>query len=652
MCGFVGYLCTDVLDKHVISQTVKNMGNNLSHRGPDDSGEWVDPDCSFGVSHQRLSILDLSPNGHQPMCSPSGRYVIAYNGEIYNFLELKKDLLKVDCVFKGESDTEVLLAAIEQWGINATLSKVRGMFAFALWDTVEKSLLLARDRMGEKPLYYGLVEGVFYFGSELKAFQAHPDWQGEIDREALALYVQFNYVPTPYSIYKGIKKLEPASTVKISLVSSEIRLSACQAYWDLNEVAQQDKPQVGTRESIEHLDKLIKASVEEKMIADVPVGAFLSGGVDSSIIAAQMQACSERPINTFTIGFHEETHNEARYAKKVADHLGTDHTELYINPSDTLAVVDKLPVMYDEPFADFSQIPTFLISQLARQNVTVCLSGDGGDELFGGYSRYQLVSSSWSKISVLPQPLRQLAATLLLSLPNVSLDMVFALLKPWFSRYGKTGSVSDKLKKVAEVLGAKNQQTYYQLMLSTHKKPEKLVLGGQSRSDFLWDSINTDDLSFFESMMLVDQTHYLSDDILVKVDRASMAVSLETRVPFLDHRIVEYAWQTPASLKYKEGKGKWLLQQVLYQHIPQSLVDRPKMGFSVPINAWLKGPLKDWAESLLDYQRLKQEGFFQAEEVRKKWQEHCSGKRDWQYHLWNILMFQVWLEENRAFVKI
>ncbi len=647
MCGFAGFLQKKEIDRNTISQTVRAMGKRLNHRGPDDSGIWVDPHCPFAVSHQRLSILDLSPNGHQPMLSASGRYVIAYNGEIYNFLELKKQLHKEGCSFSGGSDTEILLAAIESWGLSSTLAKIRGMFAFALWDVRKRKLHLARDRMGEKPLYYGLLGDVFFFGSELKAFQVHPDWQGEIDRDSLSLYVQFNYVPTPRSIYKGIYKLEAGTFIEVSLDDNEINVTSCTNYWSLKGIVKNRKYMDKSRSdhAIDGLDHLISLSVEEKMLADVPVGAFLSGGVDSSIIAAHMQKCSERPISTFTIGFHEKTHNEAVYAKKVADYLGTDHTELYINPRDTLAVVDKLPQMYDEPFSDFSQIPTYLISQLAKQSVTVCLSGDGGDELFGGYGRYQLTESSWSKIRSLPFPLRAIASKILLALPNASLDVLFLLSKRWFAQHGKAGAVSDKIKKVAEILDAKSREAYYQKMLSTYKQAENVVIHGKSSPEYFWDDTCVDGLSFFESMMLVDQTNYLSDDILVKVDRASMAESLETRVPLLDHRIVEYAWQVPTSLKYKDQKGKWLLHQVLYKHIPRELVDRPKMGFSVPIDSWLRGELRDWAESLLNAERLASEGFFHVGTVRKKWEEHCFGKRNWKYHLWNILMFQAWYEE-------
>lgn len=642
MCGFAGFFGTNPPGQP--ESVLRAMADALRHRGPDDSGVWFDARAGIGFGHRRLAIVDLTPAGHQPMVSPCGRYVLAYNGEIYNHLDLRAELEAEGGTFawRGHSDTETLLAALRHWGVEGALRRVNGMFAFALWDAGERTLVLARDRMGEKPLYYGRCGETFLFGSELKALRAHPAWQGEVDRDALAAFLRFGYVPAPCSIFRGVKKLPPAHYVVVrdgGRVAGEPR-----CYWDLARVAEEGARAArgDARELQEELEALLRDAVRRRMMSDVPLGAFLSGGYDSTAVTALMRAQSDRLVRTFSIGFHEEAFDEARHAKAVARHLGTEHTELYVTPAEALAVIPKLPEIYDEPFADSSQIPTYLVSTLARRHVTVALSGDGGDELFCGYTRYTLGYRVWRVLCRLPFALRRALSDVLRRLPGRALDAAQRHLLPQRLRLPALG---DRLPKLAEVLEHRDDAAFYRWLVSHWKQPEAVVPGAREPVTVLDAHGGRPRLPDFRAeMMWLDQMTYLPDDILTKVDRASMAVSLEARVLLLDHRVVEFAWRVPMALKYRDGQGKWLLRQVVHRHVPRGLMERPKMGFGVPIEDWLRGPLREWAESLLDARRLREEGFFDPAPVRRLWEEHLSGARRWQFYLWDVLMFQAWNE--------
>jgi asparagine synthase (glutamine-hydrolysing) len=658
MCGLVGIL-GGAHPEGLFSNEVllRRMADTIVLRGPDDAGYWVDTDCGIGLGHQRLSILDLSPAGHQPMICPTGRYIIVFNGEIYNHLDLRGELARVGAGgalaggWRGRSDTETLLAGFTTWGIKATVERCIGMFAFAVWDRKERLLTLGRDRLGEKPLYYGWQgqgdKACFLFGSELKALKAHPAFVAEINRDALCLMMRLNYIPAPHSIYRGIHKLQPGCLLSISL---DRREPVIDAYWSLTKVAVagNQSPFTGTADAmVNDLESLLKSAVRQQMIADVPLGAFLSGGIDSSTVVALMQAQSERPVKTFTIGFSEEGYNEAVHANAVARYLGTEHTELYVTPEQAMEVISRLPSLYCEPFADSSQIPTFLVSQLARKHVTVSLSGDGGDELFCGYRRYQMTANLWRKLAAVPLPLRKLAARGLTRISPQSWNGLAGALVGLIPRSARVANVGDKLHKGAGVLASQSADALFLGLVSHWHDPASVVIGGHEPSTLLNGNVPAlDGLDDVQRMMALDMLTYLPDDILSKVDRAAMGVSLETRVPFLDHRLVEFAWNLPQSMKLRDGQTKWALRQVLYRHIPRALIERPKMGFGVPIDHWLRGPLRDWAETLLSESRLRSEGFFNSEPIRRKWAEHLSGKRNWQYHLWNVLMFQVWLEHQ------
>ncbi|WP_264082499.1 asparagine synthase (glutamine-hydrolyzing) [Nostoc sp. CENA543] len=628
-----------------IGNIVENMCQSLIHRGPDDSGIWIDGEVGIAIGHRRLSIVDLSPEGHQPMISFDGRYVIVFNGEIYNFLELKKQLQQLGYKFRGHSDTEVMLSSFCEWGVLEATKRFNGMFAFALWDRQEQVLHLGRDRLGEKPLYYGWCGNTFMFASELKALKAHPHFQAEINRDALALFLRFSYIPTPYSIYQGIYKLPPAT-----LLSCHEKTSNSQPipYWSAKTVVESGvaSPFPGSEaEAIVHLEALLKDAVKMRMLADVPLGAFLSGGVDSSTIVALMQVQSPQPVKTFSIGFHEQDYNEAQYAKTIAQHLGTDHTEFYVTSQEALAVIPKLPNLYDEPFADASQLPTFLVSQLARNHVTVTLSGDGGDELFAGYNSYVWGRSIWQKIGWIPKTVRHSLAKALTSVSPQTWNRGFAAVDAILPAKLKLAGSGDKLHKLASILGVPHPDAMYANLVSHWPAPEAVVIGSCELSTVLnnpklWANLS----DFTERMMYWDLISYLPDDILVKVDRASMGVSLESRVPYLDHRVVEFAWQIPLSMKIRSHQGKWLLRQVLYKYVPQALIERPKMGFDMPIDSWLRGSLREWAENLLDESRLRTEGYLHPRPIRQKWEEHQRGDRNWQSYLWDVLMFQAWLE--------
>jgi len=654
MCGFAGYLGAIPFQAKAEQQSLlKRMTDAIIHRGPDDAGYWCDGEHGIGLGHRRLSIIDLSAEGHQPMQSSASRYVFVFNGEIYNHLEIRKELESCGNApaWRGHSDTETLLAGFDAWGVQKTIERAVGMFAFAVWDRQTGVLTLGRDRIGEKPLYYGWQgrgsNAVFLFGSELKALRAHPAFENTIDRGALCLQMRHSYIPAPYSIYQGIAKLPPGCLLTVSTKQREPRVWE---YWSGagHIVAGVAAPYLGTaNQAVGHLDILLKAAVRAQMMADVPLGAFLSGGVDSSTIVALMQAQSSRPVKTFSIGFHEDEFNEAEYAKAVARHLGTEHTELYVTADQVRSAIPRLQTMYDEPFSDSSQLPTFLVSQLAREHVTVSLSGDAGDELFCGYNRYQFAAKLWKTVDAGPLPLRRLAAKGLTSISVESWNRTAKILARFLPRSMRFANTGDKMHKGADVLASASLDALYLGLVSHWEDPASLVIGGNEPLTLLKGNVPLfPGLDGIQRMMGLDLLTYLPDDILVKVDRAAMSVSLETRIPFLDHRVVEFALSLPQSMKLRDGVTKWALRQVLYRYVPKALIERPKMGFGVPIGDWLRGPLREWAEALLAESRLRAEGFFNPAEVRKKWNEHLSGQRNWQYQLWDVLMFQSWNEQQ------
>ncbi|BCX11981.1 MAG: asparagine synthetase B [Thermosynechococcus sp.] len=656
MCGLAGFWAFRHLP-YSPTDTAQRMADTLIHRGPDDAGVWVDEAAGLAFAHRRLAILDLSPAGHQPMVSATGRYVIVFNGEIYNHQDLRRDLdiLGSAPVWRGHSDTETLLACFESWGVEKTLRATVGMFALALWDRSTRTLTLARDRMGEKPLYYGWVNQALVFGSELKSLRAFPGFDNPINRGALSLFLRYDYVPAPWSIYEKIWKLPPGCYVQFHGCSEPYETGGdVKPYWRVVEAIEVglQEPFIGSEtEATEELEQRLRCSIAGQMIADVPVGAFLSGGIDSSTVVALMQDLSPRPVKTFTIGFHERNYNEAEHAKAVARHLGTDHTEFYVTPKDAMAVIPQLSSLYDEPFADASQIPTFMVSQLARSQVTVSLSGDGGDELFGGYHRYFGRYTLWRRLAGLPMTLRR-ALAFFLTIPSPrGWDRLFAILQPVLPPFLQAKLTGDKIPQLVELLVLDSVAIYHYYCLSHWRHPAKeLVLGATEPETIFscphqWPPSMAKGRRFFEEvMMFLDQLTYLPDDILVKVDRAAMGVSLETRVPFLDHRVVEFAWQLPLAMKIRRSQSKWLLRQVLYKYVPKELIERPKMGFAVPLDQWLRGPLREWAEDLLSAERLTREGFLDPKPVRQKWAEHLSGLCNRASYLWGVLMWEAFLE--------
>lgn len=633
MCGLTGFFQPDGFRASDAEAITVSMRDRLLHRGPDDAGVWLDGDAGIALGHRRLSVLDLSSAGHQPMFSASGRFVLAFNGEIYNHLELRRKLDKTGCsTWRGNSDTETLLAALEAWGLDTTLRSAVGMFALAVWDRHGRQLFLARDRMGEKPLYYGWQDGVLLFGSELKALRAHPRFHAGIDRDVLSLYLRHGYIPAPWSIYKGIRKLMPGTWVGFGATHYD-KLSTPKPYWSLSDVITDGRknPFVGSdREAIDELEQHLHRAIAGQRLADVPLGAFLSGGIDSSTVVAITQSQSVRPIKTFTIGFGEESYDEAKHARAVASYLGTDHTEVYVSPRHAHDVIPKLPMMYDEPFGDSSAIPTYLVAAVARQQVTVALSGDGGDELFGGYARYfnRKSEALWRGSRKIPKFLRSTSKS------------AFRYLA------GLNQSFAPRMGIAADLIDCQTHDEYYRRITSQWNP---VPIRGKSRPLTYGFMVQNTALIAepVHRMMAQDTVTYLPDDILVKVDRAAMAVSLETRVPLLDHRLVELAWRMPQVNKVRDGRGKWLLRQVLYRHVPQHLIDRPKMGFGVPIRDWLRGPLNDWAADLISPGRLDSEGYLNSKEITARWNAYTRGGQNWQDSLWLILVWQAWLEREK-----
>jgi len=650
MCGIAGFLLRDQgLSEERLKTVASGMTKTIAHRGPDDFGVWTEARAGVALGHRRLSILDLSAAGRQPMVSACGRFVITYNGEIYNFRELGKTLEKVGWTFRGHSDTEVVLATISEWGLEQALQRINGMFAFALWDREKQRLSLVRDRVGKKPLYYGWCTGAFVFGSELKAVGAYPDFDPQIDRDALGLYMKYSWVPTPYSIYKGIRKLTPGSVLTVA-AHSTLETVYPRVYWSARKVAElgDRQPFVGSvEEATDTLDSLLKDAVGCRMVSDVSLGALLSGGIDSTMVVAMMQAESPQPVKTFSIGFGEQEYNEAKHALAIARHLGTDHTELYVTATNAMSVIPDLPRIYDEPFADSSQIPTFLISRLAQREVTVALSGDGGDELFAGYKRYPQSLQRWQNISHVPTWLRAGLAPVMNQLGRASWRFggPSDSLQPGVTPKRRT--IGAKLEKNARWVPALDPADLVAKRHARFRRSQDFVKQAQEVSCLLtnpneWAQVSEP----LQAMMFLDFATYMTDDILVKVDRASMSVSLEVRCPLLDSRLVEFAWSLPMSMRMHAGHGKWVLRRVLERYVPRKLTERPKMGFGVPISEWLRGSLRDWAENLLDETRIREQGLLEPKTVRRIWRQHLSGWRDHDTLLWSMLMFQAWYDDN------
>lgn len=642
MCGIAGLVSASAASPaDELRSAGEAMTNALSHRGPDDHGLWVDASSGVALGHRRLSIVDLSQAGHQPMVSANGRFVLVYNGEVYNHQETRKELEALGVVFRGTSDTEVILEACAAWSVERTLPKLNGMFAFAVWDRAEGVLTLVRDRLGIKPLYWAKAGPLFLFGSELKALRAKRGWSPKVRPDAVAAYMRHGYIPGPHTIYEGVQKLEPGTV--LTFRARENAEPQLRRYWDLREVADRgatSRNGPSSAELVDDLDRLLRDAVRRRMVADVPLGAFLSGGVDSSTVAAMMQAQSPVPIKTYTIGFQQSQFDEAPHARAVAQHLGTDHTELYVEPQDALNIVPELPHWYDEPFADSSQIPTLLVSRLTRQHVTVALSGDGGDELFAGYERYFWNQRLLRALGRVPRRVRSAAGFGLRSLSPQLRDWCLKRLP----RRLQNVVTATRLDKLSDVLNASHSDALYRRILSLWPNPKAVVLGGSEATGRLWEPNLTHGLDpSIEAPQFLDTLTYLPDDILTKVDRASMAVALEARVPLIDYRVVEFAWRLPMRMKVRDGRGKWILRQVLDRYVPRQLIDRPKMGFGVPLAQWLRGPLREWAEDLLSESQLSQQGLLQVDLVRRTWQEHLSGRQERADHLWAVLMLQSWM---------
>jgi asparagine synthase (glutamine-hydrolysing) len=640
MCGIAGFL-TGASDGRAreLAEVSSAMDACLQYRGPDDHGFWVDEESGVALVHRRLSILDLSPAGHQPMISADGRFVIIYNGEIYSHQPIATELAARGHRFLGHSDTEVIVNSFAENGIEPTLKRMIGMFAIALWDRRERSLILIRDRLGIKPLYWAKFGKLFLFGSELKALRAHPGWNAEIDRSAVAAFMRYNYIPAPHTIYRGVYKLEPGTILTLPW-QDEPRIAR---FWNARAIARNGilNPLDGNdAELTEQLEALLQDAVARRMIADVPLGAFLSGGVDSSTVVALMQQARLGRVRTFSIGFDFPDYNEAHRAAAVANHLATHHTELMVTSSQALDLIPRLPDIYDEPFADSSQIPTYFVSAMTRKHVTVALSGDGGDEVFAGYNRYQLTQGFWQALALLPRPMRNAAAS---ALTMMRPDRWTALASVLPARL-RPPQIGDKLHKVATVLKLDSADAIYRRLVSQWES-SAIVPGAPEPPNIIDDQTLPHDFpDLLARMQFLDLATYLPDDILTKVDRASMAVALEARVPLLDHRVVEFSWRLPPKAKLRNHTSKWILRQVLYRHVPRELIKRPKMGFGIPLGEWLRGPLRDWAEALLNQERLRDAALLDPQAVRQCWQEHLDGTHNWQFRLWNVLMLEAWRE--------
>lgn len=639
MCGLTGFVD---LARRLPASRLAGMGERMAqaiaHRGPDDAATWVDTEAHLALAFRRLSIIDLSPAGRQPMHSASGRFVIVYNGEIYNAPELRRQLEAEGATFRGHSDTEVMLEGFERWGISPTLDRIGGMFAIALWDRQERGLSLIRDRLGKKPLYYGKVGATFFFGSQPKSFFPHPDWHAEIDRDSLTAFMRFGYVPAPRSIFKGLASVRPGEWVEVR----DGQVAARRLYWDARAkaaAALAEPMQLEDDEAVERFEALLSGAVARRLLSDVPLGAFLSGGIDSSTVVALMQAGSTSRVKTFSIGFNESAYDESRHARAVAEHLGTEHHELRVSPREAIDAIPAMPLYYDEPFADGSQVPTYLLSKLTREHVTVALSGDGGDELLAGYSRYRIAQDIARAIRAIPASLRPTVASAIRSTP----DAAWRMLEPLVPRRLGQSPLSARMRRFGGYMEGGGEEPMFRGLVGQWAEPEQLVRGGREPVDDIWrGALGASVPDFGRRMQLIDTLTYLPDDILVKVDRASMAVGLEARAPLLDHTVVEFTWGLPDRFLVRDGETKWLLRQVLYRHVPKTLIERPKMGFVMPMDDWLRGPLRDWAEDLLDARSMDADGLLDPAPVRHLWAEHLSGRTAGQYRLWCVLMFQAW----------
>lgn len=655
MCGITGFILKNGKHDIPVMQIITSMTKSLSHRGPDDHGVWIDDLNRVALGHTRLSIQDISKNGFQPMHSSSARYTIIYNGEIYNHLEIRKILEKIshDIIsWNGHSDTETLLMAIEILGLNKTLSMLQGMFAFSLFDNQSRKIFLARDSFGEKPLYYGLSGDDFIFGSELKALKKFYNFDNQICKKALSEYLTYGYIPAPMCIYKNIFKLKPGHLIEIDITSDYFSLSKPSKYWSLSSIVTNNQYDLfkDDEEAISSLDNALQSAIKDQMISDVPVGAFLSGGVDSSSIVALMQEDRMDRVKTFTVGFDEINYDESGHARSIAKYLNTDHTELIISANQAQSVIPELPTIYDEPFSDSSQIPTFLISKVASEKVKVSLSGDAGDEIFGGYNRYLWAPGLWRQSKFIPKSIKPILGFFINHFPNTAWTGIELLINNLKLGAGIESLNIKALKYSQAIESSLTEDDFYKSFLTKWADPRSIVkdlkADHETSSSLELDNEYLSEHNFLSRMMIHDSLHYLPDDILCKVDRAAMANSLETRVPFLDHRVVKTAWKMPSSMKLRGSETKWALRQVLYKRVPRSLIERPKTGFAIPIGDWLRGPLREWAESLLSEEKLDSGGYFHSTPIRIIWNQHLSGKYDWTDRIWSILMFQSWLEKN------
>jgi asparagine synthase (glutamine-hydrolysing) len=651
MCGIVGLFQRPGASESELLHRAEVMASTLAHRGPDDAGRWAEPQAGMAFGFRRLAIIDLSANGHQPMSSTSGRYTMVFNGEVFNHRELRRDLAATGATFRGHGDSEVILAAFERWGIEAAVKRFVGMFALAVWDARSRELTLIRDRLGIKPLFVYAEPGFLSFASELRALHAGTRFDQTMDVEAVTAYLRYLYVPAPATIFRRAQKLLPGHLLTIR--DPDAPLPEARPYWSVKEVAQAGTSarfELTDEEAAEEFDRLLTESVKLRMEADVPLGALLSGGVDSSTVVAVMQAAAGAPVRTFTIGFDRPEHDESAHAREIARYLGTNHTQLRVHGQDALALVPQLPELLDEPLADPSYIPTYLVCRLARQHVTVTLTGDGGDELFGGYNRYIAGARLIGQTERWPRALRRLAATGIRSLSPERWDRLHGALTPVLAAHARTRLAGTKLRKLGRMLESEGAQAGYRTLLSAWREPARLVIGGRERlerSDALFEQ-GKNGLDLMERMMLADQGSYLPDDLLAKVDRASMAVSLEARVPLLDHRLVEFSWRLPRRFKVRDGTGKWILRQALYRRVPRALVDREKVGFTVPMADWLRGPLREWASDLLSPSRLAQQNLVRAEPLQSAWTRFCAGDSEDAAGLWAVLLLTAWQEHWKA----